>query len=67
VPVGVEEIGTVRALTITVSGACLFEIGLGKSVSATDKEISVQFLVESVTLSVAGAASASPWAWAWSN
>ena len=34
----------------------LFEIGLRKSMGATDAEIFMQFLIESITLSVVGAA-----------
>jgi len=36
-------------------GERLFEIGLRKSMGATDAEIFVQFLIESITLSVVGA------------
>ena len=48
-------VGIFSVLKISISER-LFEIGLRKSIGATDKEIFVQFLVESVTLSVAGAA-----------
>jgi putative ABC transport system permease protein len=48
-------VGIFSVLKISISER-LFEIGLRKSMGATDKEIFVQFLVESVTLSVAGAA-----------
>ena len=47
-------VGIFSVLKISISER-LFEIGLRKSIGATDKEIFVQFLVESVTLSVAGA------------
>ena len=47
-------VGIFSVLKISISER-LFEIGLRKSMGATDKEIFVQFLVESVTLSVAGA------------
>ena len=48
-------VGIFSVLKISISER-LFEIGLRKSMGATDKEIFVQFLVESVSLSVAGAA-----------
>lgn len=48
-------VGIFSVLKISISER-LFEIGLRKSIGATDKEIFVQFLIESVTLSVAGAA-----------
>jgi putative ABC transport system permease protein len=48
-------VGIFSVLKISISER-LFEIGLRKSMGATDKEIFVQFLVESVTLSIAGAA-----------
>ncbi|HVE69832.1 MAG TPA: ABC transporter permease [Thermoanaerobaculia bacterium] len=48
-------VGIFSVLKISISER-LFEIGLRKSMGATDKEIFVQFLVESVTLSFAGAA-----------
>jgi len=47
-------VGIFSVLKISISER-LFEIGLRKSMGATDKEIFVQFLVESVTLSIAGA------------
>jgi putative ABC transport system permease protein len=47
-------VGIFSVLKISISER-LFEIGLRKSMGATDKEIFVQFLVESVSLSVAGA------------
>ncbi|MGZ5441218.1 MAG: ABC transporter permease [Thermoanaerobaculia bacterium] len=47
-------VGIFSVLKISISER-LYEIGLRKSMGATDKEIFVQFLVESVTLSVAGA------------
>jgi len=47
-------VGIFSVLKISISER-LFEIGLRKSMGATDKEIFVQFLVESVTLSAAGA------------
>jgi putative ABC transport system permease protein len=47
-------VGIFSVLKISISER-LFEIGLRKSMGATDKEIFVQFLVESVTLSFAGA------------
>ena len=47
-------VGIFSVLKISISER-LFEIGLRKSMGATDREIFVQFLVESVTLSVAGA------------
>ncbi|HUR80458.1 MAG TPA: ABC transporter permease, partial [Thermoanaerobaculia bacterium] len=48
-------VGIFSVLKISISER-LFEIGLRKSMGATDKEIFVQFLVESVTLSALGAA-----------
>jgi putative ABC transport system permease protein len=48
-------VGIFSVLKISISER-LFEIGLRKSMGATDREIFVQFLVESVTLSFAGAA-----------
>jgi putative ABC transport system permease protein len=48
-------VGIFSVLKISISER-LFEIGLRKSMGATDKEIFVQFLVESVSLSIAGAA-----------
>ncbi|HEY0144170.1 MAG TPA: ABC transporter permease [Thermoanaerobaculia bacterium] len=48
-------VGIFSVLKISISER-LFEIGLRKSMGATDGEIFLQFLVESVTLSVAGAA-----------
>ncbi|HYH06048.1 MAG TPA: ABC transporter permease [Thermoanaerobaculia bacterium] len=47
-------VGIFSVLKISI-GERLFEIGLRKSMGATDKEIFLQFLIESVTLSVAGA------------
>ena len=47
-------VGIFSVLKISISER-LFEIGLRKSMGATDKEIFVQFLVESVTLSAFGA------------
>lgn len=47
-------VGIFSVLKISISER-LFEIGLRKSMGATDKEIFVQFLVESVSLSAAGA------------
>ncbi|HEX2062152.1 MAG TPA: ABC transporter permease [Thermoanaerobaculia bacterium] len=47
-------VGIFSVLKISISER-LFEIGLRKSMGATDKEIFVQFLIESVTLSVVGA------------
>jgi putative ABC transport system permease protein len=47
-------VGIFSVLKISISER-LFEIGLRKSMGATDAEIFVQFLIESVTLSVAGA------------
>ena len=47
-------VGIFSVLKISISER-LFEIGLRKSMGATDKEIFVQFLVESVTLSALGA------------
>ncbi len=48
-------VGIFSVLKISISER-LFEIGLRKSMGATDREIFLQFLIESVTLSVAGAA-----------
>jgi putative ABC transport system permease protein len=48
-------VGIFSVLKISVSER-LFEIGLRKSMGATDAEIFLQFLIESVTLSVVGAA-----------
>jgi putative ABC transport system permease protein len=48
-------VGIFSVLKISV-GERLFEIGLRKSMGATDPEVFTQFLVESVTLSVVGAA-----------
>jgi putative ABC transport system permease protein len=48
-------VGIFSVLKISISER-LFEIGLRKSMGATDAEIFIQFLIESVTLSVAGAA-----------
>ncbi len=48
-------VGIFSVLKISISER-LFEIGLRKSLGATNAEIFVQFLIESVTLSVAGAA-----------
>jgi putative ABC transport system permease protein len=48
-------VGIFSVLKISISER-LFEIGLRKSMGATDAEIFVQFLIESITLSVAGAA-----------
>ncbi|HEX6099821.1 MAG TPA: ABC transporter permease [Thermoanaerobaculia bacterium] len=47
-------VGIFSVLKISISER-LFEIGLRKSMGATDKEIFIQFLVESVTLSALGA------------
>jgi putative ABC transport system permease protein len=47
-------VGIFSVLKISISER-LFEIGLRKSMGATDNEIFVQFLVESVTLSALGA------------
>jgi len=47
-------VGIFSVLKISISER-LFEIGLRKSMGATDAEIFVQFLIESVTLSVVGA------------
>jgi putative ABC transport system permease protein len=47
-------VGIFSVLKISISER-LFEIGLRKSMGATDQEIFVQFLVESVSLSIAGA------------
>ena len=48
-------VGIFSVLKISISER-LFEIGLRKSMGATDSEIFMQFLIESITLSVAGAA-----------
>lgn len=48
-------VGIFSVLKISISER-LFEIGLRKSMGATDGEIFIQFLIESVTLSVVGAA-----------
>jgi len=48
-------VGIFSVLKISV-GERLFEIGLRKSMGATDADIFVQFLIESITLSVVGAA-----------
>jgi putative ABC transport system permease protein len=48
-------VGIFSVLKISISER-LFEIGLRKSMGATDTEVLTQFLVESITLSVAGAA-----------
>ncbi|HEX7418502.1 MAG TPA: ABC transporter permease [Thermoanaerobaculia bacterium] len=48
-------VGIFSVLKISISER-LFEIGLRKSMGATDAEIFMQFLIESITLSVAGAA-----------
>lgn len=48
-------VGIFSVLKISISER-LFEIGLRKSLGATNTEIFLQFLIESVTLSVAGAA-----------
>jgi putative ABC transport system permease protein len=48
-------VGIFSVLKISISER-LFEIGLRKSMGATDADIFIQFLVESVTLSVVGAA-----------
>jgi putative ABC transport system permease protein len=48
-------VGIFSVLKISV-GERLFEIGLRKSMGATDAEIFAQFLIEAVTLSVVGAA-----------
>ena len=48
-------VGIFSVLKISISER-LFEIGLRKSMGATNNEIFVQFLVESVSLSIAGAA-----------
>jgi putative ABC transport system permease protein len=47
-------VGIFSVLKISISER-LFEIGLRKALGATDGEIFMQFLIESVTLSVAGA------------
>ena len=48
-------VGIFSVLKISI-GERLFEIGLRKSLGATDAEIFLQFLIESITLSVVGAA-----------
>ena len=48
-------VGIFSVLKISISER-LFEIGLRKSLGASDAEIFVQFLIESITLSTAGAA-----------
>jgi putative ABC transport system permease protein len=48
-------VGIFSVLKISISER-LFEIGLRKSIGASDAEIFVQFLIESVSLSVVGAA-----------
>jgi putative ABC transport system permease protein len=48
-------VGIFSVLKISISER-LFEIGLRKSMGASDGEIFMQFLIESVTLSVVGAA-----------
>ena len=48
-------VGIFSVLKISISER-LFEIGLRKSMGAKDSEIFMQFLIESITLSVAGAA-----------
>lgn len=48
-------VGIFSVLKISV-GERLYEIGLRKSMGASDTEIFVQFLIESVTLSIVGAA-----------
>lgn len=47
-------VGIFSVLKISISER-LFEIGLRKSMGATDSEVFMQFLIESVTLSVVGA------------
>jgi putative ABC transport system permease protein len=47
-------VGIFSVLKISISER-LFEIGLRKSIGAKDSEIFMQFLIESITLSVAGA------------
>ncbi|HKO57031.1 MAG TPA: ABC transporter permease [Thermoanaerobaculia bacterium] len=47
-------VGIFSVLKISI-GERLFEIGLRKSMGATDAEIFLQFLIESITLSVVGA------------
>jgi putative ABC transport system permease protein len=47
-------VGIFSVLKISISER-LYEIGLRKAIGATDSEIFVQFLIESITLSVAGA------------
>jgi putative ABC transport system permease protein len=48
-------VGIFSVLKISISER-LFEIGLRKSMGATDTEVFMQFLIESITLSVVGAA-----------
>src|SRR5437763_9920602 len=48
-------VGIFSVLKISISER-LFEIGLRKSMGATDAEVFLQFLIESITLSVVGAA-----------
>jgi len=48
-------VGIFSVLKISISER-LFEIGLRKSMGATDAEVFMQFLIESITLSVVGAA-----------
>jgi putative ABC transport system permease protein len=48
-------VGIFSVLKISISER-LFEIGLRKSIGATNAEIFIQFLIESITLSVVGAA-----------
>ncbi|HET7433795.1 MAG TPA: ABC transporter permease [Thermoanaerobaculia bacterium] len=48
-------VGIFSVLKISISER-LYEIGLRKAIGATDGEIFLQFLIESITLSVAGAA-----------
>jgi putative ABC transport system permease protein len=48
-------VGIFSVLKISISER-LFEIGLRKSMGASDAEVFVQFLIESITLSVVGAA-----------
>jgi putative ABC transport system permease protein len=48
-------VGIFSVLKISI-GERLFEIGLRKSIGASDTEVFMQFLIESVTLSFAGAA-----------
>jgi len=48
-------VGIFSVLKISISER-LFEIGLRKAIGATDAEVFMQFLIESITLSVVGAA-----------